>query len=422
MTAAEWRELSMSEVMAEFYDGPHATPSPADDGPVYLGIKNITETGHLDLSDVRHIAEEDYAKWVARVEPRAGDIVFTYEATLHRYAIIPEGFRGSLGRRVALIRSDPSVADGRFLHYVFLTPQWRRTIEARINVGSTVDRIPLTEFPTYPVRLPSLPYQEAVVTVISSFDELIANSRRRMAILEEMCRLVYREWFVHLRFPGWEETHFLESDLGPLPADWDWKTLADAAQWLSGGTPSTSEPSYWNGDVAWITSGSLTSFLLIDSARKLTDAGVKAGSRMVDRDTLLFVVRGMSLATEFRHGIADARIAFGQDCKALVAKDGVDPLMLAFAIADRAEEIQQMVEFAAHGTGKLSTDRLKALSIPVPPAATQDMFVALVRPARELMSVMQRQVKVLQEARDLLLPILVSGEVGLSDLGLESVA
>jgi type I restriction enzyme S subunit len=93
----------MSAVMAEFYDGPHATPPPADEGPIFLGIKNMTEDGHLDLSDIRHISEADYSTWARRVEPRSGDIVFTYEASLHRYAVLPDGFRGCLGRRVALL-------------------------------------------------------------------------------------------------------------------------------------------------------------------------------------------------------------------------------------------------------------------------------------------------------------------------------
>ena len=74
------------------YDGPHATPKEADDGPVFLGIKNITDDGTLDLSEIRHVSEEEYPRWTRRVTPQAGDVVFTYEATLHRYALIPEGF------------------------------------------------------------------------------------------------------------------------------------------------------------------------------------------------------------------------------------------------------------------------------------------------------------------------------------------
>ena len=74
------------------YDGLHATPRESDSGPVFLGIKNVTPQGRLDLSAVRHIAETDYKKWTTRVVPQEDDIVFSYEATLHRYAIVPADF------------------------------------------------------------------------------------------------------------------------------------------------------------------------------------------------------------------------------------------------------------------------------------------------------------------------------------------
>ena len=78
------------------YDGPHATPPEAESGPVFLGIKNVTAGGRLDLSDIRHVSEQDFPKWTLRVTPRENDVVFSYEATLHRYALIPEGFNGCL--------------------------------------------------------------------------------------------------------------------------------------------------------------------------------------------------------------------------------------------------------------------------------------------------------------------------------------
>jgi type I restriction enzyme, S subunit len=129
------------------YDGPHATPKPSNDGPIYLGIGNITEDGKLDLTDVRHIAEEDYSAWTKRVTPEPGDIVFTYEATLNRYAIIPDGFRGCLGRRTALIRPNPAAVNPRFLFFYFFSEDWRKTIGQNVLSGATVDRIPITRRP-----------------------------------------------------------------------------------------------------------------------------------------------------------------------------------------------------------------------------------------------------------------------------------
>jgi type I restriction enzyme S subunit len=66
-------------------------------------------------SSIRHIAEDDFADWTRRVQPQENDLVFTYEATLNRYALIPDGFRGCLGRRMALIRPNLEVVDVKYL-------------------------------------------------------------------------------------------------------------------------------------------------------------------------------------------------------------------------------------------------------------------------------------------------------------------
>ena len=95
------------------FDGPHATPQEASEGAVFLGIKNFTDDGRLDLSEIRYVSENDLPRWTKRVTPQQGDVVFTYEATLHRYAIIPEGFRGCLGRRVALLRPNTVLSSSK---------------------------------------------------------------------------------------------------------------------------------------------------------------------------------------------------------------------------------------------------------------------------------------------------------------------
>ena len=176
------------------YDGPHATPAEADDGPVFLGIKNLTDDGALDFGEIRHVSEQEYPRWTRRVTPQAGDVVFTYEATLHRYALIPEGFRGCLGRRVALVRPNPELVDSRFLLYFFLSRAWRQVVESSVITGATVNRIPLERFPDFPAALPELWLQQRIAGVLSAYDDLIENNQRRMALLEEAGRQLYREW------------------------------------------------------------------------------------------------------------------------------------------------------------------------------------------------------------------------------------
>jgi type I restriction enzyme S subunit len=78
--AGEWREVPIGE-LAEIFDGPHATPPKTNDGPVFLGISNLSN-GRIDLGNTEHLSEEDYKRWTRRVEPQAGDVVFSYETRL----------------------------------------------------------------------------------------------------------------------------------------------------------------------------------------------------------------------------------------------------------------------------------------------------------------------------------------------------
>ena len=178
--------------------------------------------------------------------------------------------------------------------------------------------------------------------------------------------------------------------MADLPDGWKSIALGDAAQWLSGGTPRTSEPSYWNGDIPWISAASLTNFYIKDSDRRVTELGAANGTRLVDAGTVLFVVRGMSLKTEFRIGIAQRRVAFGQDCKALIALPGIDPYFLAYALKARTAEILAMVDEAGHGTGRLQTDRLQHLPLALPPLDEQQAIVEVLSALDDKIAVNER--------------------------------
>ncbi|KQO36517.1 restriction endonuclease subunit S [Aeromicrobium sp. Leaf245] len=287
--------------------------------------------------------------------------------------------------------------------------------------GAAQPKLSQAHLKRIPLLVPSFDAQQMLGSVLDAFDDLIENNRRRVKVLEEMARAIYREWFVEFRYPGHEDVSFVDSALGPVPEGWEISALGATARWLSGGTPSTTVAAYWDGEIPWITSGTLTSMLLDRSDRMLTELGAANGTRLVERDALLFVVRGMSLAKEFRVGIAESRLAFGQDVKALIASPGVEPLFLAFSVISRADEIQRMVEFAGHGTGKLSTDRLQAIKLALPPQHLQEAFGRAMRPLRESMSSLRLGADRLAASRDLLLPKLVTGQIDVSMLNLDAL-
>nr|MDT0253731.1 restriction endonuclease subunit S [Endozoicomonas sp.] len=198
------------------YDGPHATPKEATEGHIFLGIKNVTPEGRFDFSQINYVSDEEFLRWTKPVTPKAGDVVFSYEATLHRYAVIPEGFDGCLGRRMGLVRPDTTKLLPRYLHYYFLSPVWQRYLETKVITGATVNRLPIKDFPDFLINVPNIDEQKNIVETLSSYDDLIENNRRRIQLLEESARLLYQEWFVHLRFPGHERVKVVDG----VPEGW----------------------------------------------------------------------------------------------------------------------------------------------------------------------------------------------------------
>jgi type I restriction enzyme, S subunit len=257
------------------------------------------------------------------------------------------------------------------------------------------------------VMVPELEMQQRVISIASGYDDLIENNQKRIALLEDTARLLYREWFVHFRFPGHEHSKLIDG----LPDGWERRPLRACATFQSGGTPSKSKPGFWDGDVPWISSGELKSMRISSSQHHVTDEAVQNGSRYAEIGTTLGVVRGMSLAKEFRLGIAARRVCFNQDLKAFVPDRGIEPLYLFHALDEQKERIRQKAGEASHGTKKLETAVLEGLPIPIAPAAIRKYFVDYASPLHEQMDLLIEQNRKLEQARDLLLPRLMNGEI-----------
>ena len=147
------------------------------------------------------MSEEDYIVWTRRVTPQENDIVFSYEATLGRYVLIPKGFYGCLGRRLGIVRCDKSRVNPRWLYYFFLSPEWSRFTQSHKVRGSTVDRLSVDDFPGYEIPLPPLDEQNRTVDAIFPIDQKIDLNTRLCSELEAMAKTLYDYWFVQFDFP-----------------------------------------------------------------------------------------------------------------------------------------------------------------------------------------------------------------------------
>ena len=394
------------------YDGPHATPKESSEGAVFLGIKNITDDGRLDFSEVRHVSEQELPKWTRRVTPQANDVVLTYEATLHRYAIIPEGFRGCLGRRVALVRPDPEKVDSRFMLYYFLSRNWRSVTEAYIKSGATVDRLPLEKFPDIPVRFPSLSVQKKIASILTAYDDLIENNRRRMVLLEESARLLYREWFVRLRFPGHESTRIVNG----VPEGWRKVTLGELATKIgSGVTPRGGDASYLTEGVPLIRSMNIyndrfdpdgLAFISDEQAARMANVIVQS------RDILINIT-GASVA---RCCMAPERFVPARvNQHVMIIR--VDPAKSApcfvHAAINSDDRKRQLLSYAQKGSTReaLTKETLSNFEITLPSHQLAAHFGEIAKCNFLQRETLALQNQKLRAARDLLLPKLMSGEI-----------
>ncbi|MFP5484541.1 MAG: restriction endonuclease subunit S [Gammaproteobacteria bacterium] len=180
-----WQTSPLQEQVEGVYDGPHATPPAATEGGVFLGIKNLTGTA-LDLSDVRFIADADWERWTKRVTPRARDIVFSYEATLGFFALIPPNLRCCLGRRLALVR--PKERDGfpHFWFHQFVAAPFQALLEKHTIHGATVNRIALKSFPDLPVLVPLIELRRAFDSTVAELWERIHCNEAKVATLSTL--------------------------------------------------------------------------------------------------------------------------------------------------------------------------------------------------------------------------------------------
>jgi type I restriction enzyme, S subunit len=364
------------------FDGPHATPTPSDDGPIFLGIKNVTSDGRLDLSEIRHVSPNEFAKWTRRVTPQKDDIVFSYEATLHLYARIPEGFQGCLGRRMALVRPNVDRVDPRFLLYYFLSPVWRAKMDAITITGATVNRIPLTNFPDTSVVLPGLKEQSAIADILSAYDELIENNRRRIALLEEAARLLYREWFVDFRFPGHERIRVVDG----IPETWERRQLGSILTLKRG--YDLPEARRVPGSFPIVSSSGITGF---HNQGKAVGPGVVTGRYGTLGEVYYIECDYWPLNTAL----------YVLDYK------GHHPLMVFHLLK------LQLKGIIAGKAAVPGVDRNVLHTMPViwPPRRLQDAFVEIVREYQDQLRVLKEMNHKLAQARDLLLPRLLNGEI-----------
>lgn len=195
--------------------------------------------------------------------------------------------------------------------------------------------------------------------------------------------------------------------------------LASVTLWSSGGTPNRANQSYWNGTIPWISASTLKRVRIDDSDQYLTEAGLRAGSRLAPKGATLVLVRGMALHREARIGLAVRPVSFNQDVKALVPKPSLVPEFLMYALQARSNQILDLVSSAGSGTGVLNTELLQRLPIWVPDVGVQQRVIEAVEAVDNQVESLERLIAKKQAIKLGMMQQLLTGKVRLPGFSLE---
>ena len=215
--------ITLDEACEFIVDCLHHTAPIQDQGYPSIRTPNIGK-GRLLLDGVNRVSEDTYRTWTQRAVPETGDLILAREAPAGNVAIIKDGEKVCLGQRTVHLRPNAKIADPDFLCYFLLAPPQQGKLLAA-ETGATAKHVNMLDIRQLELRgLPDLAVQKLAGATLAAYDDLIENNRRRMALLEESVRLLYREWFVRLRFPGYEHTRMVDG----VPEEWERALLEDA--------------------------------------------------------------------------------------------------------------------------------------------------------------------------------------------------
>lgn len=404
--------------ICEVYDGPHATPKKTVDGPVYLGIDAITDDGKINAKEFAHLSEEDYIKWTKRVTPQYGDIVFSYEATLGRYALIPKDFYGCLGRRLAIIRNISKDIDTLWLYYYFLSPEWKQFIQSKIIKGSTVNRISVEDFPTYTVPNISIKVQRKIANILSKIDEKIALNNNINDNLQQQAILLYDYWFTQFDFPDANGKPYYSSGnkmtwnnqlKKNIPLSWKVKPLKAICEICLGGTPSTTVSKYWNGSISWLNSGEIAQFPVVSSEKKITQLGLEnSPTKLMSKNTTVISITG-----NIRASILSLDACANQSVVGILENE----------IFKSPFIYQNMLRLLKHYTSistgncqkHISKGAIEESLVCIPDSIVLKQYYSLSEPIYKQMHEIALENQHLTELRDWLLPMLMNGQVTIKD-------
>jgi len=416
--------LPLEELCQAVIDCPHSTPVWMDYGVVVLRSSNI-RNGRLDLSNPSFTDENHYDERSKRARIQAGDLVITREAPMGEVCLIPDNLRCCLGQRMVMLRPDSSKCHGKYLLYALQSKRVQNQIKSHEGTGSTVSNLRIPVLKELAIPSPSIEKQKAIAHILGTLDDKIELNRKTNETLEAMAKALFKSWFVdfdpvrakaegrHTGLPAEISElfpdSFEDSELGEIPRGWRDGEIQDIAELNPETWGSRNEPlSVRYLDLSNVKNGKIDSI----EEYQWEDAPSRARRILKTGDTVVGTVRPGNGSYCL---IGEDGITGSTGFAVLRPKNKNDSAFVYLGSCSK-ENIDRLAHLADGGAYPAVRPELVAQT-PVIIAARDllDCFSGSVSPLFAAAEERKRSSKLLCQARDALLPKLISGEIRIPD-------
>lgn len=294
--------------------------------------------------------------------------------------------------------------DGEFLYYAFKASVLAYVKQLDSGTTSGRENVSKSSFSKIKVRVPPLPTQQKIASILSAYDNLIQNYKKQIEALQTAASELYKEWFVRFRFPGYKNSRFENG----IPEGWKIERIGNIGEVIGGGTPSTENEEYWDGDIPWLSPVDLsdnTNVYVSRGGKNITKLGLqKSSAKMMPKDTVLLSSR----APVGYVALAKNPICTNQGFKSVVCNTSViQPIYLYFYFRMNKNYLQSIASGATFP--ELSGSMMKKLKVLLPQMELQKEFSKKANIFISKAELLSEQITNLTQQRDLLLPRLMRG-------------
>lgn len=210
-----WEQVKLNDICISIADGDHQPPPKTDKGIPFVTIANITKSNQFDFSDTMFVSREYYDSLDCKRKAKKDDILYSVVGSFGIPVYIKEEVPFVFQRHIAILRPNKERIIPQFLYYTMLSKSFYMQADA-VAVGAAQRTVSLTALRNMEIKIPKINIQEKIVKILSAYDDLIENNQKQIKLLEEAAQRLYKEWFVDLRFPGYENTKIVDG----VPEGW----------------------------------------------------------------------------------------------------------------------------------------------------------------------------------------------------------